>query len=88
MGIFEEFYLRVSVLKTNPHIKNFFDRLLEIEKVIKIVVDIINEWVTFQRNYVYLNSIFVLEEIANSLPVETKFFIQVQNLYTTTISSL
>ena len=27
IGMFEEFYLRASVLKTNPHIKNFFEKL-------------------------------------------------------------
>jgi hypothetical protein len=61
--MFEEFYLRASVLKTNPHIKNFFEKLLEVEKIIKAVVEIINEWTIFQRNFVYLNGIFVLEEI-------------------------
>jgi len=45
--MFEEFFLRASVLKTNPHIKNFFEKLQEIEKIIKVVVEIINEWTTF-----------------------------------------
>ena len=61
--MFEEFFLRVSVLKTNPHIRNFYEKLLEIEKIIKNVVELINEWAVFQRNIIYLNGIFVLEEI-------------------------
>ena len=66
--MFEEFFLRASVLKTNPHIRSFFDRLLEIEKIIKAVVELIHEWAVFQRNFIYLNGIFVLDEIAKSLP--------------------
>ena len=66
--MFEEFFLRASVLKTNPHIRSFFERLLEIEKIIKNVVELINEWAVFQRNFIYLNGIFVLDEIAKSLP--------------------
>ena len=88
ISMFEEFFLRVSVLKTNPHIKNFYEKLLEIEKIIKNVVELINEWAVFQRNFVYLNGIFVLDEIAKSLPVESKFFLQVQQLYMTTTHSL
>lgn len=44
---FEEFHLRVSVLKTNPHMKNFYDKLVEIEKTIKLVIDIIGDWAIF-----------------------------------------
>lgn len=64
ISMFEEFSLRVSVLKTNPHIRNFYDKLLEIEKIIKNVLELINEWAAFQRNFIYLNGIFVLEEIS------------------------
>jgi len=79
--MFEEFSLRVSVLKTNPHIRTFYEKLLEIEKIIKSVVELVGEWTLFQRHFIYLNGIFVLEEIAKSLPTESKFFLQVQTLY-------
>ena len=69
ISMFEEFSLRVSVLKTNPHIRNFYDKLLEIEKIIKNVLELINEWAAFQRNFIYLNGIFVLEEISKQLVV-------------------
>jgi|688.fasta_scaffold2813587_1 hypothetical protein len=32
---FNEFMLRVQVLKMNPYMRNFFDRLLDIEKTVK-----------------------------------------------------
>lgn len=84
IAMFEEFYLRVSVLKTNPNIRNFVDKLLEVERIIKNVVELVNEWADFQRNFIYLNSIFVLQEIQNSLKNETKLFVIVQSLYNST----
>ena len=44
---FEEFFLRVNVLKTNPHMKNFFDKLIEIEKTVKMVLEILIDWTIF-----------------------------------------
>ena len=35
---FEEFQLRVNVLKTNPHMKNFYDKLTDIDKTITNVL--------------------------------------------------
>ena len=87
ISMFEEFFLRVSVLKTNPHIRNFYENLQAIEKIIKNVMELITEWAVFQRNFVYLNGIFVLEEITKSLPAESKFFAQVQTLYNQTTQS-
>lgn len=40
-SFFEEFYLRVNVLRTNPHMKNFFEKLYEIEKTVKSVIEIL-----------------------------------------------
>lgn len=85
ISMFEEFFLRASVLKTNPHIANFFDKVNDIEKIITNVVNLINEWATFQRHFLYLNSIFVLEEIAKALSSEYKIFTQIQALYTGTV---
>ena len=42
----------------NPYIKNFFEKLLEIEKIIKYSVEIIIEFEGLQRSWLYLQSIF------------------------------
>ena len=84
ISLFEEYHLRAGVLKTNPHIRNFLEKLLELEKTIKSVVELLNEWAAFQSNFVYLSGVFVLEEITKALPAEAKFFQQVQALYTAT----
>jgi dynein heavy chain len=75
--MFEEYFLRIGVLKTNPNVKNLIDRLLEIERIIKNVLELVNEWAEFQKNFVYLHGIFVLEEIQKALPEETRIFLQV-----------
>jgi len=47
VSAFEEFLIRINVLKTNPHIKNFFDRLVEIEKTVKSVIELLGDWTIF-----------------------------------------
>ena len=76
--LFEELFLRISVLKNHPNIANEINKLLDTERIIKQVIELINEWAEFQRNFIYLNSIFVLDEIQKALPHDTKFFLQVQ----------
>ena len=73
-SIFEEFNLRINVLRTNPHIKNFFDRLIEIEKTVKAVLEIMVDWIIFQRNWLYLNGIFAKSEISKQLAAEVRQF--------------
>ena len=85
--MFDEYSLRIGVLRTNPNVKNLIDRLLEIERVIKNVSELLHEWARFQRSFVYLHGIFVLEEIQSVLPEETKLFSQVQGLYDQTSQS-
>jgi len=41
---FEEFQVRVQLLKMNPYIKNFFEKLIEIEKMIKQTLELLNEY--------------------------------------------
>jgi len=47
---------------------------LELEKTIKTVGELLIEWAIFQKSYLYLSSIFALEEISRALPTEAKVF--------------
>lgn len=67
--------MRVSVIKTSPFIKNFFEKMVELEKGVKLVVDILSEWTTFQKNWIYLENIFKMDEISKQLENATKKFI-------------
>jgi dynein heavy chain len=55
--------------------------LVEIEKTIKLVIDIIGDWAIFQKNWVYLHGIFELEEISRQLVQENKHFISIDSYY-------
>ena len=39
--------MRISVLKNHPNITNEMNRLSEIERIIKHVIELINEWAEF-----------------------------------------
>lgn len=78
---FSEFGLRLAALKTNPHIRNFLEKALDLERTIKSVGELLLEWSAFQKNYLYLCSIFGLEEITKALPREAKTFTHIQQLY-------
>ena len=58
MDKFDEFAIRINVLKTNPNSKNLMERSGPLELIIKQTNEIIVEWIVFQRNWLYLNAIF------------------------------
>ena len=80
-SLFEEFHLRVNVLKTNPHMKNFQERLHEIEKTVKAVIEILIDFTILQRNWLYLNGIFSRSEINKQLNSEVKLFTSVDQTF-------
>jgi hypothetical protein len=43
---FEEFQTRLNILKSNPFMKNFYEKMHEIDRIIKLVIDISGEWIT------------------------------------------
>ena len=45
--MFEELYLRISVLKNHPNILNEITKLTDTERIIKHVIELINEWAEF-----------------------------------------
>jgi hypothetical protein len=46
--MFEEYSLRIGVLKTNPNVKSLGENIIiEIERLIKGVLDLLNEWAKF-----------------------------------------
>ena len=68
--------------------KNFYDKLTEIEKIVRVVTDIINEWIMFQKNWLFLNGIFSRATIGESLSIELKLFTNITVFFRNTIKSL
>ena len=84
---FDEFFLRVNVLKTNPHMKNFYDKLIELERTIKGVQEILAEWSLFQRNWLYLQGVFNKSSISVQLAQEMKQWAVIDSTYKIIIKS-
>jgi Dynein heavy chain, N-terminal region 2 len=61
--------------------KNFFEKMHEIDRIIKLVVDMIAEWQTFQRHWMYLEEIFSLPEIQKQLEGHCKRFARIDEYF-------
>lgn len=85
---FEEFSLRVNVLRTNPHMKNFYEKLLEIEKTVRSVSEILVDFAVLQRNWLYLNGIFSRSEINKQLANEVKQFTNLDIIFKFTMKGI
>ena len=57
----------MNILKSNPFMKNFYEKMHEIDRIIKLVIDMSGEWIAFQRHWMYLQEIFSLPEIQKQL---------------------
>jgi hypothetical protein len=42
---FEESSIKILALKSNSYAKHFMDRIIRVEKELKIIVDVLDEWV-------------------------------------------
>lgn len=62
------------------------EKLIELEKAIKITVQSLEEWAAFQRNYVYLYGIFHLAEMREQMPAAAAMFAEVKRLFDASIS--
>ena len=77
--------MRIGVLRSDPNIRNFMEKLAELEKIIRCSIDFLKEWANFQRNYVYLFGIFGLVEMRTQMPGSSKMFLSVKKLYDTSM---
>jgi dynein heavy chain len=53
----------------------------EWEKRLSTISDVIDEWLTFQKTWMYLENIFGADDIQKQLPKETKMFMQVDKFW-------
>jgi hypothetical protein len=67
---FNEFMLRTSVLKMSPYVKNFIEKITDIEKNGKAALDVIEEHSLLQQKWLYLQSIFNQDNLSDSLQKE------------------
>jgi dynein heavy chain len=55
------------------------------EKKLALLSETLDEWVTMQRNWMYLETIFCAEDIQKQLPVEAQKFMAVDKFWKTTM---
>jgi aryl-phospho-beta-D-glucosidase BglC (GH1 family) len=71
----------------NPYIKNFFEKLLEIEKIIKYSVEILIEFECLQRSWLYLQSIFSQNLLSDALSYEMDLWQNIDSFFKSTVRS-
>ena len=65
----------------SPFRKPFEERLLKWEATLKLVSEVLEEWVKLQRQWMYLEPIFSSEDIMQQLPMEAKRFQAVDRVW-------
>uniref|UniRef100_A0A5K3EIM2 AAA_6 domain-containing protein n=1 Tax=Mesocestoides corti TaxID=53468 RepID=A0A5K3EIM2_MESCO len=68
-------------LSFSPYKKPFEERIASWEKRLQITQEVIEEWITCQRNWLYLEPIFTSEDITRQLPVEGKRFATMEKIW-------
>jgi dynein heavy chain len=88
IGQFNEIMLRIQVLKTSPYVKNFLEKLLELEKMGKSVLEVLDEFETLQKKWLYLQNIFSQDSLQESLAEEMKIWRTVDKFFKVSIKWL
>ena len=70
----EDDTLTISTMMGSKHVNEIRDEVEEWEKKLGYISDVIDEWLTFQKQWMYLENIFNAEDIQAQLKAETKQF--------------
>ena len=80
--------VKLGALKTNPYVKQYLEKTMYLERSITAVIEILEEWVKFQRSWIYLEPVFDSPDISDALPSQSKRFMQIDSFYKTTIKAI
>ncbi|KRX10161.1 P-loop containing nucleoside triphosphate hydrolase [Pseudocohnilembus persalinus] len=78
---FSELLSVVGMLKQSPWAKPILQQTNDLENKINEVIEVIEEWVKFQRDWIYLEVIFCGQDIQEKLTEEAKLFGQVDLIW-------
>jgi dynein heavy chain len=81
MTTFEESSIKILALKNNTYAKYYLDRILRVEKELKLIVEALDEWAKVQKSWVYLEPIFSQQDIAEQMAEESKKFYTMDGIY-------
>ena len=79
--LLEDDTLTISTMMGSKHVNEIRDEVEEWEKKLGYISDVIDEWLSFQKQWMYLENIFNAEDIQAQLKAETKQFQQVDKFW-------
>lgn len=74
MQILEDNSMNLQSMSASPFIGPFMANVQKWEKCLTLVSEIIEEWLTVQRKWLYLEGIFIGGDIRDQLPDEARKF--------------
>ncbi|TGZ66131.1 hypothetical protein CRM22_005485 [Opisthorchis felineus] len=70
--LLDDHVVMTQSMNFSPYKKPFEERIAQWESKLHITQDVLDEWITCQRQWLYLEPIFSSEDINRQLPVESK----------------
>ena len=75
--VLEDDSMTISTMLGSKHVREIRDEVEEWERKLGYISDVIDEWLAFQKAWMYLENIFNAEDIQSQLKNETKQFMNV-----------
>jgi dynein heavy chain len=75
--LLDDSHVNISTIAGSRHVGPIKSKVEEWAKQLSLFSDTLDEWLTCQRNWLYLESIFSAPDIQRQLPEEAKMFMQV-----------
>ncbi|XP_068576471.1 dynein axonemal heavy chain 1 [Cebidichthys violaceus] len=74
LQLLNDHIIMMQSMSFSPFKKNFEGRINTWESKLRMTQDVLEEWLTFQRSWLYLEPIFSSDDINQQLPVQGKIF--------------
>ena len=71
--------MKVQTLRSSPYIAPFRDKVMNWEKNLRQITDLLNEWVRVQKYWLYLEPIFGSKDMSSQMQAEAKKFAEVDS---------
>lgn len=79
--LLDDSQVNVSTIAGSRHVGPIKQRVEDIQKQLNLFSETLEEWLTCQRSWLYLESIFSAPDIQRQLPTEAKMFLEVDKSF-------